>query len=150
MMNEKRKVSINNKSYPIPIEMRPLWRISLVILIIKTSTTNNKSVDLRKLNILLWMIIRNHDWGVFRKFLYEKNIRAPFISSDQANYLAIELAFKIDLIQFSNEKIILTEKSELFSMRIEENKLFISERSFLESIISKLTVEKINLIMGKI
>ena len=149
-MSENRKVLINNRPYPIPIEMRPLWRISLVILIVHIITANNKNVDLRKLNILLWMVIRNHDWGTFKKFLFDKDTKAPFISTDQANYLAIELAFKKDLIQFSNQKIVLTDQAHLFVLILEENKLFISERFFLENIFSKLTVEKINLIMGKV
>lgn len=148
-MNKVLKIKIDNKPYSVPVEMRPLWRISLVIIIIKTMLLKNKSVDLKKLNVMLWMIIRNQDWGEFKKFLIEKEYPAPFISSDQANYIAIELSFKKDLIIFNQEKIETTILADKFYENIVENNLLSDEIMFTENYLSKLTFDKIEKMMGK-
>lgn len=148
-MNKVLKIKIDNKPYSVPVEMRPLWRISLVIIIVKTMLLKNKSVDLKKLNVMLWMIIRNQDWGKFKKFLIEKEYPAPFISSDQANYIAIELSFKKDLIIFNQEKIETTILADKFYENIVENNLLSDEIIFTENYLSKLTFDKIEKMMGK-
>ncbi|ENX41571.1 hypothetical protein [Acinetobacter sp. NIPH 2100] len=148
-MSKLLKLKIDNKPYPVPVEMRPLWRISLVIIIVKTMLLKNKTIDLKKLNVMLWMLIRNQKWGEFKKFLIEKEYPAPFISSDQANYIAIELTFKKDLIKFNNEKIETTPLANNFYENILEHNLFNDEIIFLENHLSKITYDKIEKMMGK-
>lgn len=148
-MNKTLKLKINNKPYPIPIEMRPLWRITLIVIIVKIMTKKNKKIDLQKLNIMLWMLIRSHDWNSFKLFLDGKIQSAPFISSDQANYIAIELSFKKELIQFNKEKIETTSLSENLFNTLIENNLFKDEIIFVENYLSKITVDKIDKMLGK-
>lgn len=75
MMNNKSiKVTINNKPYPVPVEMRPLWRIGLVVLIVKRMNTLKKTIDLKKLNVMLWMLIRSHSWENFKLFLNTRQL----------------------------------------------------------------------------
>jgi len=148
-MNKSLKIKIDNKPYPVPVEMRPLWRISLVIIIVKTMNLKNKTIDLKKLNIMLWMLIRNQEWEKFKKFLIEKDQAAPFISSDQANYIAIELTFKKDLIRFDNEKIETTCLADNFYKHILENSLFSAEINFIENYLSKISFDKIEKMLGK-
>lgn len=148
-MNKSLKLKINNKPYPIPVEMRPLWRISLVIVIVKTMLNNNKTINLKKLNVMLWMLIRNQEWDKFKKFLIEKNQPAPFISSDQANYIAIELTFKKDLIKFVQDKIETTYLADNFYENMIENNLLRDEINFIESYLSKITFDKIDKMLGK-
>ncbi len=150
MMNNKSiKVTINNKPYPIPVEMRPLWRIGLVVLIVKRMNTLKKTIDLKKLNVLLWMLIRSHDWEKFKLFLNNNNQTAPFITSDQANYIAIELAFNKELIKFDEEKIITTKNGDLFFNFIVENSIFSNELNFINQNSLAFTNVKIDQIMGK-
>lgn len=150
MMNDKSiKVTINNKPYPIPVEMRPLWRIGLVILIVKRMNTLKKTVDLKKLNVMLWMLIRSHNWENFKLFLTNNNQTAPFITSDQANYIAIELAFNKELIKFNEDKIITTKNGDLFFNFIIENSIFSNELNFINQNSLAFTNVKIDQIMGK-
>ena len=148
-MSRTLKLKFNNKPYPVPVEMRPLWRISLIIIIVKTMLLKNKPIDLKKLNIMLWMLIRNQDWGEFKIFLNERNHPAPFISSDQANYIAIELTFKKNLIKFNNQKIETTALSDSFYHQIRENNLFNDEIIFMENHLSKITFDKIEKMIGR-
>lgn len=150
-MNKKIKVSFRNKPYPLAIEMRPLWRMCLVIIIVKNMQLKNRSIDLKKLNILLWMTIKHQNRYIFERFLVEKNSPIPFISSDQANYVAIELAFNKNLIQLNHEeRIYLTDKSEHLYNLIFENNLFKDEIDFMNNFGYKLTQKNIDKIIGKI
>lgn len=150
-MNKKIRVSFKNKPYPLAIEMRPLWRMCLVIIIVKNMHLKNRSIDLKKLNILLWMTIKHQNSYIFERFLIEKNAPIPFISSDQANYVAIELAFNKDLIKLAHdERIYLTDKSEHLYNLIFENNLFKDEIDFMNNFGYKLTQKNIDKIIGKI
>src|SRR5690606_10527919 len=150
MMNNKTvKVAINNKPYPVPVEMRPLWRIGLVVLIVKRMNIIKKSLDLKKLNVILWMLIRNHSWENFKIFLKNNDQAPPFVTSDQANYIAIELAFNKDLIKFNEDKISTTKNGDIFFKNIVENSIFTSELQFINDNSSYLTNVKIEQIMGK-
>ena len=148
-MSKTLKLKIDNKPYPVPVEMRPLWRISLVIIIVKTLLLKNKTIDLKKLNVMVWMLIRNKEWEKFKNFLIEKDQPAPFISSDQANYIAIELTFKKNLIIFNKEKIETTELADKFYTNILEHNLFKAEINFIEQYLSKITFDKIEKMLGK-
>lgn len=150
MMNDKTiKVAINNKPYPVPVEMRPLWRIGLFVLIVKRMNIVKKSLDLKKLNIILWMLIRNHSWESFKIFLKSSDQTPPFVTSDQANYIAIELAFNKDLIKFNEDKISTTRNGDIFFKNIMENSIFTSELQFINDNASYFTNVKIEQIMGK-
>lgn len=149
MSNKTIKVAINNKPYPVPVEMRPLWRIGLVVLIVKRMNIVNKSLDLKKLNVILWMLIRSHSWENFKIFLKNSDQIPPFITSDQANYIAIELAFNKDLIKFNEDKISTTKNGDIFFEQIIENSIFTSELKFINDNLSYFTNVKIEQIMGK-
>lgn len=148
-MISKIKVKIDNKPYPVPVEMRPLWRISLIIIITKIMNKKNKSLDLKKLNVMLWVLIRTQEWNNFMKFIDDKNNVAPFISSDQANYIAIELGFKKNLLQFNQDKIEVTDLGNVIYDNILLNNLFDAERNFIENYLSKITVDKVEKMLGK-
>lgn len=148
-MSTSLKIKIDNKPYPVPVEMRPLWRIGLVVIIVKTMMIKNKTIDLKKLNVMLWMLIRNQEWEKFKKFLIEKDQPAPFISSDQANYIAIELTFKKNLIRFDQDKIETTYLADNFYNHILQNSLFNAEINFLDDYLSKISFEKIEKMLGK-
>ena len=59
-MNENSKVKtiISDKSYPLPIEMRPLWRICLIVVTLAVVSGDKRYLDVKKVNILVWMLIR--------------------------------------------------------------------------------------------
>lgn len=151
-MNNKIKISFRNKPYPLAIEMRPLWRISLIIIITNIMVKKNKPIDIKKLNILLWMTIKQQSRNIFEKFLIESNAPIPFISSDQANYVAIELSFNKDLLKFdeNNEKLLITDKSKNLFDLIHKNQLFNKEIDFMDNFGYRITNNSVNKIIGKI
>lgn len=151
-MNNKVKISFRNKPYPLAIEMRPLWRISLIVIISNIMNLKKKPLDIKKLNILLWMTIKHQNRSLFEKFLIDNNAPIPFISSDQANYVAIELAFSKNLLMFDkkNENLLITEKSIQLFQLIEANDLFENEIEFMSNFGFHITKKLVDKIIGKI
>lgn len=149
MNDRKAKIKISHKPYPIDIEMRPLWRISLIVLIVNFFYEKNKKLDLQRLNILLWMVIRTGKWQLYSRYLHEKDQSAPFMSSDQASFVAIEIALENKIVAYEGNKIIpLSTANELYTL-IVENGLMKSEREFIAENAAKLSQTKIDGIMGK-
>lgn len=145
----KFKVKINNKPYPIPVEMRPLWRISLIIIICKIFEKNKKPLNLKKLTVLLWLVIRDQEWANFKNFIERKSYPPPFIASDEANYIAIEIGFQKNLISYDKDKVKATDLANDLYENIVSNNLFNEERDFVELYLTKLSNDKIEIMLGK-
>tara|TARA_R110002049_G_scaffold309141_1_gene517570 strand:+ start:13183 stop:13446 length:264 start_codon:yes stop_codon:yes gene_type:complete len=63
---------ISDKAYPVPIEMRPLWRICLIVTSIAVVSGDKKYLDSKKVNILVWMLIRKKRWEEYEKYLLDR------------------------------------------------------------------------------
>jgi hypothetical protein len=45
------KVVIDNKPYPLPIEMRPVWRVCLIVIVIAEISGKEKHLELNKVRL---------------------------------------------------------------------------------------------------
>jgi len=142
------RAKTSSKPYAIPIEMRPLWRICLVVISIAIVQNKEKKLDINKVNILIWMLIRKKSWEEYSKFLLKETTQPPFISIDTMTYKAIEFSVAKEFIGIEGQKIFLTNNGwELFYL-LEEHELFVLEREFLASYGKKITVNMVKKITG--
>lgn len=149
-MNEagKRKAFISNKPYPVPIEMRPLWRICLIITSIAVVSGEKRYLDLKKVNILVWMLIRRSKWDEYEEFLLGHSSKIPLVSVDTATYKAVEFAIAKDFVRLEKGRLYLMENGEeLFSL-LNDNEIMQEEMDYLEQVGRKLTAERVKSLTG--
>lgn len=144
------KVKIDSKGYAVPIEMRPIWRISMIVLVVALLEKNTSSIDLRKLNVLIWMLIRKNRWEEYRNYLLGRSNDLPFISVDTSTYKALEFAMVKEFVVIENSKIVMLDKGiKLFNLLI-ENDILSDELTFVSEIGKKLTQKKLDELSGRL
>ncbi len=149
-MNEVVKVKpvISDKSYPIPIEMRPLWRICLIVVSIAVVSGEKRYLDIKKANILVWMLIRRARWDEYERFLVGQSKDIPLVSVDTATYKAVEYSLAKEFVTLESGRLHMTPKSdELFSL-LRANEIMQDEVSFLSANGKKLTDKKVKELTG--
>ena len=150
MMAEKvkRRAIISDKPYPVPIEMRPLWRISLIIISIAVVSGEKRYLDLKKINILVWMLIRKTRWSEYEDFLTGQSNYIPLVSVDTATYKAVEFAIAKEFVTLDSGRLYMTNNSDdLYSLLI-KNEIMGDEIEFLSKNGKKLTDRKVKELTG--
>ena len=149
-MRIKRKIKpkISNKPYPISIEMRLLWRICLIIISIIVVSGAKKYLDVKKVNILVWILIRKNKWEEYEEYLLGRSPEIPLVSVDTATYKAVQFSIIKEFVKLKSGRLYITEKGEeLFSILI-ENGIMSEEIDFLEQMGKKLTDNKVKGLTG--
>lgn len=142
------KPIISDKPYPVSIEMRPLWRISLILISIAVVSGAKKYLDANKVNILVWMLIRKNRWDEYEDFLLGRSLDIPLVSVDTATYKAVEFSIAKEFIKIDGGRLYITAKgNELFNVLVENN-IMADEIIFLNDIGKKLTVGKTKSLTG--
>ncbi len=134
---------VSDKPYSVPIEMRPLWRICLILVSIAILSGERRYLSVKKVNMLVWMLIRQNRWEEYEDYLYERTLDIPLVSVDTATYKAVEFALAKNLISLDSGRLYIAETGlELYHLLV-ENKIMADEIWFLNSIGKKLTDKKI-------
>ena len=137
------KTTVSDKPYPVSIEMRPLWRISLIIICIKIVSKEENYLDSKKVNVLVWMLIRKTRWPEYEDYLLGRTNTAPLVSVDTATFKAVEFSIAKELIYIENGRLYITEKGiALFNILL-KNEIMEDEVIFLETAGKKLTDKKV-------
>ncbi len=147
---EAKKVTraiVSDKRYPLPVEMRPLWRMCLIIISIVVVSGPKKYLDSKKLNILVWMLIRRAKWEEYEDYLLERRHNVPLVSIDTATYKALELLVAKDYVALDDGKIFITEIGEQLYKVLNEQSVMYEEISFLDRLGRKLTEAKVKGLM---
>ena len=141
--NVKTRQVISDKPFAVPIEMRPLWRICLIVIAITVVSKDKNYLDVKKVNILVWMLIRKERWEEYENFLMSQTYSIPLVSVDTATYKAVEFSLAKDFVKLDSGRLYTTEKSdELFSLLM-DNKIMTEEVEFLSHVGIKLTGRKV-------
>ena len=144
----KVRVAISDKPYPVPIEMRPLWRICLIVIAIAVVSGEKRYLDIKKINILVWMLIRKTKWNEYESFLTGRSKDIPLVSVDTATYKAVEFAIAKEFVTLDSGRLYLTKNSDnLFSL-FKENQIMGDEIEFLSMNGKKLTGKKVKELTG--
>jgi len=150
MMIEKEsiKVVISDKAYPLPIEMRPLWRICLIIISIAVVSGEKKYLDVKKVNILVWMIIRKLRWVEYENYLLGRASDIPLVSVDTATYKAVEFSMSKNFVELKDGRLYLSSKGKDLYEVLVENGIMIDEIDFLKKFGKKLSNDKLKGLTG--
>ena len=145
---QKMKAVISDKPFPVSIEMRPLWRICLIIISIIAVSGDKKYLDAKKVNILVWMLIRKNKWEEYENYLLGRTLDIPLVSVDTATFKAVEFSIAKKFVKLESGRLYITEcGEELFSVLI-NNDIMGEEIGFLEQLGKKLTDNKVNGLTG--
>ena len=151
-MNEpiQTKIFIDNKPYPIPIEMRPLWRICLILICIQIVGAEKNYLSIKKINILVWMLIRKTKWPEYINYLLDLEKNIPLVSADKSTYKAIEFAVAKKLIKMQDDRLHMEPNGINLINLVITNKIMDHEVDFLAQYGKKLTDSKLKGLTGKI
>ena len=144
------KAVFSDKPYPISIEMRPLWRICLIIISICVVSGKKKFLDLDKVNILVWMLIRKERWPEYEEYLLNRTDTIPFVSVDSATFKAVEFSIAKGFISLADGRLMMEESGQELLNILENHHFMTEEMDFLNHIGKKLTVNKIKKLTGRI
>ncbi len=149
-MNESNKVKtiISDKSYPLPIEMRPLWRICLIVVSLAVVSGDKRYLDVKKVNILVWMLIRRARWDEYEEFLHDRSKDIPLVSVDTAMYKAVEFAIAKEFVTLEAGRIHMTKNADDLYMLLNENNIMGAEIAYLTKNGKKLTDRKVKELTG--
>jgi hypothetical protein len=149
-MNEAGKIKpvISNKPYSVPIEMRPLWRICLILISIVSLSGEKRYLSLKKVNMLVWMLIRKKRWSEYEDYLHERVLDIPLVSVDKATFKAVEFALAKDFIFLKDGRLHVTESGLEVYQLLAGNEIMLEELLFLRKVGRKLSDRKVKEISG--
>lgn len=151
-MNKELNVKpiVSDKPYSVSIEMRPLWRICLILICISVVSGDKKYLNSKKVNILVWMLIRKNRWQEYEDYLLNRSENIPLVSIDTATFKAVEFSIAKGFLSLENDKIFVTDTGEeLFSLLVENN-IMDEEVCFLKQLGKKLSDNKVKGLTGGI
>ncbi len=144
---DSQKIIFSQKKISIPTDLRPMYKISLILMMLKINGYSKK---------LSYLQIQYLNWVIKHKEKIEKlnlsNDELPFdnIRLDPFIDIAIEYSIGENLIKLTKQgKLELSVKAEAFINKIIKEKLLKDEYTILKDIGSrKITDEKIRLMIG--
>lgn len=142
------KAVFSDKPFPVPIEMRPLWRICLIIVAVAVVSGSKRYLDISKVNILIWMLIRKSKWEEYEDFLTSRSVDLPLVSVDTATYKAVEFALAKEFATLDSGRIFLTDKSDVLILLLKNNQIMDDEFDFLSRNGKYLTEKKVKALTG--
>ncbi|MEE1082906.1 MAG: hypothetical protein UH850_04105 [Paludibacteraceae bacterium] len=143
------RITFKQKPVDIPAEYRPMYQISLVIMILQFCC-NNKSAILLKLHLFSWCLYSEENMNTMREFIKSKfKSQTPYWCIDPALNRALQYGvadniFETETKTDQNIRYKLTDKGKLLAKKIEDDaELFVNEKDFLSKTGTKLKDTKI-------
>ena len=128
------KLTFSPRPQPLPASLRPLYRIALITLVLKTNCQRN-TASMLKLQFFNWLLKSSSLQEVIEDRLTHQSVfTLELIHLDPMVNLALKYAIADDLISVTNNsKYKLTERGNKFADRIlqDEQSVMEVEREFL-------------------
>jgi hypothetical protein len=128
-----KKLLFNKRPIPLPVEYRPMYKIALIVMILKYCCRAETS-NLLKLHLLSWSLVSEKNMKELRNYI-TSNFQTDFSvwGIEPALNRALQLAVAENICDIINGKnYILTEKGNKFFEMIKADKeLFEIEKFFL-------------------
>lgn len=136
--DEIKEIRFSRKRVPISPELRPIYRISQIILVLHFSSTK-QTASLLKLQLF--------NWGLQNEGRYERLLKLketnyfPIISFDPFLNRALNFGVAMGVFSFNEKtgKFSLTEKGGDLAQSIIKEDVFLEEKKFLEIIKKSLS-----------
>lgn len=137
-LDEIKEIRFSRKRVPISPELRPMYRISQIILILHLSSTK-QTASLLKLQLF--------NWGLQNEGRYERLLKLketshfPIIRFDPFLNRALNYGVAMNVFSFNVKtgKFSLTKKGEVLAQRILNEDVFLNEKKFLKAIKKSLS-----------
>lgn len=147
----KKPFTFQNTKTPVPADIRPMWRVSIIIIILKVSSKSNRA-SINKLHFLS-SILRSREkmeifLDVFNNNLHSSNLVVRF---DPTLNRAVEIARAEGFVQIESGKTVsMTDKGQEFANKIiNDTELFVVEKNYLNNFKpSQLTEKYIDSLIG--
>lgn len=129
-----------NRGTMIPCNRRPVWRLALVVMLLKKCSRGEKS-SIARLHILDWAIRNTEGQRQLLAFLEDKPMfRFAAVRYDPALLRALLFGKAEDLIAIKKGKIQLIDFGKGFAAELEEKKdMFVHERVFMQILGKRFT-----------
>ena len=143
-------LTFSPKPNPLPASLRPIYRIALIILVLKTNCRVN-TASMIKLQFFNWLLKSSSMQELIEKKLTHQNVfTLELIHLDPMVNLALKYAFADNLISVTtNSKYKLTDKGYEFADRIlrGEQSILAGERELLVRIGQRVSEVKLRKIL---
>ncbi len=129
----------------LPADLRPDWRIVVVLLMLKICCISGKS-SLRRLHVLNWAVRSKESRRAFIDFMNDTgNPDTPIVRFDPALHRAIDYAAAENLVTVTDgQRIQITEAGGKVIESVENvSDILVEERRFFEQLGKKITEKKI-------
>ena len=142
--NNINKIKFEPKPIPISAEYRPMYKIALIIMVLKLNS-RNQTASLLKLHLFSW-ILKSDENQTKIKNLIKTNFKNGINVWSIEPHLnrALIIAEEEKIIKLENGKYSLIEKGELLYDKIDkDDTIFENEKSILSFIRQKISEQKI-------
>lgn len=136
--DEIKEIKFRRKRVPISPELRPMYRISQIILVLYLSSTK-QTASLLKLQLFNWSF---QNEGRYERLLNLKDTKDfPIICFDPFLNRALNYGVAMGVFVFNDGtgKFSLTDQGEVFAKKILDEDVFVEEKNFLKSIKKSLS-----------
>lgn len=137
-LDEIKEIRFSKKRIPVSPELRPIYRISLIMLILYLSSTQQKA-SLLKLQLFNWALKNESRYD--RLLQLKKTKDFPIVRFDPFLNRALNYGVAMGFLSFNNNtgKFSLTEKGIKFVLKIISEDIFEEEKKFLSSVKKSLS-----------
>lgn len=137
-LNEIKEIRFSNRKMSISPELRPMYRISQIALILHISSTGEKA-SLLKLQLFNWCIQKEERYE--EMFKLKNDDFFPVISFDPFLNRALNYGVALKIFDFNTKtgKFILTEDGRELAENIVKENILMEEIKFLKSIKKSLS-----------
>ncbi len=132
-----KKLSFTKRPIPIPADYRPMYKIAIIVLILKLCCRSDKA-SLLKLHLFSWALASKKHTALLADYI-SKNFVGEFsvwgIEPALNRALQLATAEKIcDIVDGKNYQLSTEKGLQFFNMIMSDNELLVDEKAFLRSL----------------
>lgn len=132
-----KKLSFTKRPIPIPADYRPMYKIAIIVLILKLCCRSDKA-SLLKLHLFSWALASKKHTALLADYI-RKNFVGEFsvwgIEPALNRALQLAKAEKIcDIVDGQNYQLSSEKGLQFFNMIMSDNELLVDEKAFLKSL----------------
>ncbi|QLJ07244.1 hypothetical protein [Pseudoalteromonas sp. JSTW] len=138
----KKPFYISERKEFISCDLRPNWRISLLLLILRLVGRGSKA-SRNKIHIVNWALKNEEHAQSYLAYIENGQGKRPFINLDPTMDKAIDYALYSKLLSIENNRVSLTEDGIKIANKLKKADVFNSEKRVLEKLKQALTEDKV-------
>lgn len=132
-----KKLSFTKRPIPIPADYRPMYKIAIIVLILKLCCRSDKA-GLLKLHLFSWALASKKHTALLADYI-SKNFAGEFsvwgIEPALNRALQLATAEKIcDIVDGKNYQLSTEKGLQFFNMIMSDNELLVDEKAFLRTL----------------